>query len=212
MVNAAVYVVADVGVVTECDAAPASDQLVNRYCTPMEPACDAAAIVWMEPWIHWNVHGDVQATLSTVSNKPGGELSNATFVRLAYAVTVGTSAHLCSEWLPRSDTGWSAQEPNFRPENRRNQRLRLLRENSCQAGRITANNGVPLEYRAGKERGQHGRAFGDPRSNHTVAALRQHVVLKDKTRARRAGANQESLCGHGGIVLDREEFCMPLRT
>ena len=43
VVNAAVYVVADIGVVTECDAAPPSDQLVKRYCTPTEPACDAAA-------------------------------------------------------------------------------------------------------------------------------------------------------------------------
>ena len=47
---------------------------MKRYCTPTEPACDAAVIVWMEPWIHWNVHGDVQATLSTVSRLPVGEL------------------------------------------------------------------------------------------------------------------------------------------
>src|SRR4051794_34174742 len=48
VVNVAVYVVDDDGAVTVCEAAPLSDQLPNRYCIPLAPACEAAAIVWLE--------------------------------------------------------------------------------------------------------------------------------------------------------------------
>jgi hypothetical protein len=61
-----------------CDAAPLSDQLVKTYCVPVVPACVAAAIVCVEPGVHCNVHGDVQAALSTVSDNPAGELATVT--------------------------------------------------------------------------------------------------------------------------------------
>jgi hypothetical protein len=75
VVKVAVYVVEDAGAVTECDAAPASDQFAKTYWTPAAPVCVAAAMVWVEPAVHCNEQGDVQATLSTVSESPAGELA-----------------------------------------------------------------------------------------------------------------------------------------
>jgi hypothetical protein len=82
VVNVAVYVADDAGAVTECDAAPASDQFAKTYWTPAAPACVAAAIVWVDPAVHCNEQGDVQATLSTVSESPAGELATVMAVVL----------------------------------------------------------------------------------------------------------------------------------
>src|SRR5215831_19286321 len=86
----AVYVVAAAGAVTLCDAAPASDQLAKTNCVPVVPACVAAAIVWLEPGSHWNVHGAVHAVPSTASDRPGGVLVTvmATVAPAKLAVTV----------------------------------------------------------------------------------------------------------------------------
>ena len=61
-----------------CDAAPLSDQLANAYCVPVVPDCVAAVIVCVVPGVHCTVHGDVQATLSTISDNPAGELATVT--------------------------------------------------------------------------------------------------------------------------------------
>src|SRR4051794_13139958 len=74
VVNAAVKVAAAAGATTEWDAACPSDQEPKTYCVPAAPACVAAATVWVEAWIHWNEHGVVQGTLSTVRASPAGEL------------------------------------------------------------------------------------------------------------------------------------------
>ncbi len=73
-----------------CDAAPLSDQLANTYCTPVPPACVAAAIVWLVPGVHCTLQGDVQFVPSTVSDRPAGELATvtATGVPVKLAVTV----------------------------------------------------------------------------------------------------------------------------
>src|SRR5947209_13020255 len=89
----AVYVVAVDGPVTVWDAAPPSDQLAKAYCVAVAPAWVAAASVWLDPTVHWNEHGDVQAVPSTVSDNPAGELATVTaaMVELKLAVTVAAA-------------------------------------------------------------------------------------------------------------------------
>jgi hypothetical protein len=104
VVNVAVYVVEDAGAVTECDAAPASDQFAKTYWTPAAPACVAAAIVWVEPAVHCNEQGDVQATLSTVSESPAGELATvmaaALLAKLAVTDVGAFIVTFCGDVVP----------------------------------------------------------------------------------------------------------------
>jgi hypothetical protein len=82
-----------------CTAAPLSDQLAKTYCVPLVPACAAAAaIVCVEPGVHCNIHGDVQAALSTVSDNPAGELVTVT-------ATVGPAAPLSCGPTLKNDPG-----------------------------------------------------------------------------------------------------------
>jgi hypothetical protein len=94
VVNVALYVVALAGPVTECDAAPLSDQLANTYCVPAPPASVPAAIVCVDPGVHCAVHGDVHPTPSTVSDKPAGELATVTLTGDAVKPAVTDSGPL----------------------------------------------------------------------------------------------------------------------
>ena len=99
----AVYVVANPDAVTACDAAPPSDQLANTYCVPLAPACVAAAIVWLDPGVHWNAHGEVQLVPSTVSTRPAGALVAVTVgspVKFAVTVTGAIIVTFCGVVVP----------------------------------------------------------------------------------------------------------------
>ena len=90
VVKTAVKVAAEEGPVTEWEAAPASDQLVNRYWVPVAPGWVAAAMVWLVPDVHCTEHGAAQLVPSTVSVSPAGTLATVTCTAetLKLAVTV----------------------------------------------------------------------------------------------------------------------------
>jgi len=85
-----VYVVALEGAVTECEIAPASDQLANVYCVPATGVCgEVVASVWFVPVVHVSVCVLVYVVPSTVNDSPGGLLPTVTgTVVWKFAVTL----------------------------------------------------------------------------------------------------------------------------
>ena len=86
-------------------AAPPSDQLENRYCVPVVPACVAAAMVCVVAAAHCNEHGAVQATPSTVSDRPAGELVTVIEVKgpkLAVTLAAAFMVRFCGVVVPVS--------------------------------------------------------------------------------------------------------------
>ena len=68
----AVNVAAVAGVVTECEIAPASDQLANTKRVPPEPCGEVVAIVWLLPGTQLKFCGAVSVLPSTMMLKPDG--------------------------------------------------------------------------------------------------------------------------------------------